>query len=340
VVPPTAVTRVSPADFDRAAFVDDGPAETGRPRPSRALDVATEVRRITDAAAAHDRTSPLDEAALLALRHDGLSRSTLWVATSPASADGQLVGFAWASPEVTSDDRPVEVNLAVDPAFRGQGVGRALARCVLEAAGPGDLSAWSHGNHPGASRLAERFGFERVRDLWVMRRSLVGRADPLPAVEAPSGYVVRQFEPGRDEDAFLQVNAAAFVDHPEQGRMTRGDLEQRMAEPWFDPAGFFLAESAEGELLGYHWTKTHGQGDEAHGEVYVVGVAPAAQGLGLGKVLTLTGLHHLRDRGLSQVILYVEADNAPAVAVYSGLGFTHADADTHVMYRRAGTSRL
>ena len=322
---PTSVTRVSPPDFDRAAFAGDGAGAAGP---------AAGVRRVVEAATAYDGTSPLDEAALLSLRHDGIAGSTLWVAT--AGTDRDVAGFAWASPAVTDGDRPVEVNLVVDPACRGKGVGRALVDRVLDAAGPGALSAWSHGNHPAASGLAERFGFERVRDLWVMRRSLAG---PLPAAGTPDGCVVRAFEPGRDEDAFLQVNAAAFVDHPEQGRMTRSDLAQRMAEPWFDPAGFFLAESDDGELLGYHWTKTHGHGEEAYGEVYVVGVAPGAQGLGLGKVLTLTGLHHLRGRGLAEVILYVEADNAPAVAVYSGLGFTHAAADTHVMYRRLSARR-
>ena len=146
--------------------------------------------------------------------------------------------------------------------------------------------------------------------------------------------------PGTDEEAFLALNAEAFAGHPEQGRMTRADLDQRMAEPWFDPEGFFVAEAradgaaaAAGDLLGFHWTKVH-PGEPPHGEVYVVGVSPRAQGLGLGRLLTLTGLHHLAARGLREVVLYVESDNAPAIAVYSRLGFTHADADTHVMYRR------
>ncbi|HEX2176530.1 MAG TPA: GNAT family N-acetyltransferase, partial [Nocardioidaceae bacterium] len=58
----------------------------------------------------------------------------------------------------------------------------------------------------------------------------------------------------------------------------------------------------------------------------------AARGLGLGKVLTLAGLWHLRDHGLDQVMLYVESDNAAAIAVYERLGFRQWDLD--VMYSR------
>lgn len=178
-----------------------------------------------------------------------------------------------------------------------------------------------------------------------MRRPL-SPSHPLPPVEPAGGIDVRAFRPGQDEEAFLALNAEAFAGHPEQGAMTRADLDERMAEPWFDPAGFFVAEDADaphGEaaeavespsLLGFHWTKVHRDEDPPIGEVYAVGASPAAQGRGLGRVLTLTGLHHLRDQGLAEVILYVEADNAPAIAVYSGLGFTHADADTDVQYAR------
>ena len=115
--------------------------------------------------------------------------------------------------------------------------------------------------------------------------------------------------------------------------MTLADLREREAEPWFDPAGLLLAVDADGTLLGFHWTKQH---DADTGEVYVVGIAPDAQGRGLGRVLTLAGLHHLASRGVVEVILYVEEDNLPARRLYEGLGFTHADADTHVQYRRAG----
>ena len=93
---------------------------------------------------------------------------------------------------------------------------------------------------------------------------------------------------------------------------------------------YSLTDAGE-ELRGFHWTKQH---SAELGEVYVVAIDPAAQGQGLGRVLTLAGLRHLHGLGVGEVLLYVESDNLPAVHVYSGLGFDHAPSDTHVQYRR------
>jgi mycothiol synthase len=106
-----------------------------------------------------------------------------------------------------------------------------------------------------------------------------------------------------------------------------------MGEPWFDPDGLLVAIDGV-RMLGFHWTKQH---SPALGEVYVVGVDPAAQGLGLGRALTRAGLSHLAGRGVSEVELYVESDNLPAIGLYRGLGFTHHARDTHVQYRRLGS---
>jgi mycothiol synthase len=68
------------------------------------------------------------------------------------------------------------------------------------------------------------------------------------------------------------------------------------------------------------------------GEVYVLGVDPDAQGLHLGRALTDLGLAHLRSRGLGEVLLYVEEDNAAAVRLYESRGFRRFSVD--VSWRR------
>jgi mycothiol synthase len=271
------------------------------------------LRAITDAAAETDGAQPLDEGAW---RRLGNHADELEVHVEPG------IGMSVLDGEL--------LHLVVAPAHRRTGVGaRLLTRALANAFHP--WQAWSHGDHPGAARLADRFGFDRVRELWVMRRPLAGfEGPPAPGDRQSPTTQVRSFRPG-DEAELLRVNAAAFANHPEQGGMDADELAERMAEQWFDPDGLFVAMTEDDRMLGFHWTKRH---SATLGEVYVVGIDPAAQGLGLGRTLLDLGLRHLRAKGLDDVLLYVEADNTSAVSLYDSQGFTHAAADTHVMYVR------
>ncbi|MFG2723151.1 mycothiol synthase [Streptomyces sp. NPDC048416] len=234
-----------------------------------------------------------------------------------------LVGYAQLE-----DTDPVEApaaELVVHPAHRGQGHGRALGSALLGSTGK-RLRVWAHGGHAAARHLAQVLGLTLFRELRQLRRPL----SPLDIAEPvwPAGVTVRAFTPGEDDTAWLAVNAAAFAHHPEQGSLTQRDLDDRKAEPWFDPKGFFLAEK-DGELVGFHWTKVHAE--QRLGEVYVVGIRPDAQGGGLGKALTATGLRHLAAEGLPTAMLYVDADNPAALTVYERLGFATHEVD--LMYR-------
>lgn len=187
---------------------------------------------------------------------------------------------------------------------------------------PGVL-VWTHGRRTGLIGALERRGFTRPRELHRLCRPL-DTDHPLPAdPPLPEGVVVRAFVPGGDDTAWLAVNAAAFAEHREQGRWTAANLQARTAEDWFDPSGFLLADRG-GTLLGFHWTKVHPDGS---GEVYVLGIAPAGQGIGLGKALLVRGLRHLATRGCPRVQLYVDGDNTGALGLYERLGFLAADRD-------------
>lgn len=277
-----------------------------------------DVLALADDAQRVDGVRPINEATELRLRAPADAVHLLSV------QDGDLRGYAQVSGVATATP---EVELVVVPGHRRHGVGRELLREAVALSDEQPLQGWAHGDLPAARAFAASEGFEAVRGLWRMRRA----ADvPLPELTVPDGVRIRAFEPGRDEDEWLAVNARAFAFHPEQGRWTREELAARMVERWFDPAGFLLAHDATtGELLGFHWTKE----ENGHGEVYVVGVDPSAQGRRLGVLLTLAGLHHLHGRGVKRVDLYVESDNEPALAVYRRLGFRQDAVD--VMYRQA-----
>ncbi|TNH22640.1 mycothiol synthase [Micromonospora orduensis] len=297
----------------------DQVTRSDRLAPAEIADVLALARTAGDT----DGADPLDEHVLLRLR-DPEAPAVHLVACAD---DGTLTGYAHL--DTTDPVGGIGVELVVHPAYRRRGTGRALARGVLASA-TGPLRAWAYGDHPSAAALAVDLGFTRARVLWQLRRPL---AAPLGEPRLPDGVELRAYRPGADDAAWLTLNSRAFAEHPEQGLWTSHDLRVRLAEPWFDPAGFLLAEeTATGRLLGFHWTKVHERPGSARiGEVYVLGVDPSAHGGGLGRALTTAGLAYLRDkRGLDRVMLYVDDSNTGAVALYERLGFARWSA--HINY--------
>jgi mycothiol synthase len=307
------------------------------------LDTAeiAEVLALAQVAGDADGAYPLSEHVVLHVRHGGEAPA---VHLLVRQADRVLAGYGHVDTTDVVDGPSAE--LVVHPLLRRRGLGRALVAAATataeEADSQGRLRLWAHGDHPSAGALALSMGFTRARVLWQMRRSLYA---PVPEPRLPDRVAIRPFRPGRDDEAWVRVNARAFADHPEQGRWTLEDLRVRMAEPWFDPEGFLLAVDRDGDLLGFHWTKVHGThradpDTHAHdpiGEVYVLGVDPAAAGLGLGTALTLAGLRHLRAEGLEQAMLYVDEANPAAVRLYTKLEFARWTTD--VSYQRRPTPR-
>ncbi|MFD3733654.1 mycothiol synthase [Streptomyces sp. NPDC058632] len=313
-------------------MTSDNIARSGRTRSLRTYSVLSPeqveaVLALLDEAAGTDGQQAVSEQGRLQLRggeRAGVSHLLLSLTgEGDGAGDGELVGYAQL--EDTDPVEPPAAELVVHPSLRGQGHGRTLGSALLAASGK-RLRVWAHGGHSAARHLAQVLGLTLFRELRQMRRPLADLNLPDPVL--PEGVTVRTFVPGQDDAAWLALNAAAFAHHPEQGSLTQRDLDDRKAEPWFDPEGFFLAER-DGRLVGFHWTKAHRA--EGLGEVYVLGVSPQAQGGGLGTSLTTIGLRHLAELGLPTAMLYVDADNKAAVAVYERLGFlTH---ETDLMYR-------
>ena len=279
------------------------------------------VRELVAAARAADGIDPVGEQVLRELAGQ---RTHQILVTDPRDPNS-VVGYLSLLPGRDGADATAE--LVVRPDARRRGIGTALLRAATERSG-GRVRFWAHGTMPGARAIAEALELRVARELVQMERVLLD----IPEYVVPQGISVRNYAGDKDHPELLRVNNAAFSWHPEQGGWTDSDMAGRVGEPWFDPEGLFLAfDEATGVLLGFHWTKVHGhQAAEATGEVYVVGVNPAAQGRGLGRLLTLIGIEHLARRigPDSAVMLYVESDNAAAVRTYQGLGFTVAGVDT------------
>ena len=273
----------------------------------------TSVLRLRTDAEAVDHLVALNEAAVLRLRRPHPTTRHLLV-----SEDGDLVGYA----QLELGTEWSAGQLVVSPSHRREGVGtQLLRRLIMESSTP--LRVWAMGDTPAARALALGAGMVRQRELLIMERRL---DEKLPKPAIPPGVQIRTFVPGQDEQEWLRVNAAAFASHPEQALIDLDDLNDRMAESWFDARGFFVA-TKDGSMIGFHWTKQH---QDQLGEVYVLGIAPWAARRGLGKALLLTGLRWLQQQGNSRVKLYVESDHQAAIELYLTYGFATASRD--VMY--------
>lgn len=281
-------------------------------RPELSAAEQRAVRSLIDDAARVDGVAPVGEAVLRDLAGRRSEHALL------SDSVGGVVGYLQLAPDATAE-------LVVHPDSRRRSLGAQLARAALEHAA-GRVRFWAHATLPAAQATAKALDLVASRELLRMSRPLteVSRA------VVPQGILVRSYEGPADDAELLRVNNAAFSWHPEQGDWTGADLAARRAEPWFDPAGLFLAvDESTGALLGFHWTKVH---DDRLGEVYVVGMDPGAQGRGLGRTMTLAGLEYLARRLAAaenpEVMLYVESGNAAAVRTYRGLGFEVVGVDT------------
>jgi mycothiol synthase len=207
-----------------------------------------------------------------------------------------------------------------------------IVDAVLVADAGTEITAWLPGSDAAIEAALTTLGFRTDRRQHQMRVPL-----PRPdAIRIPAEVEVRAFRPGTDDAAWLRVNNRAFENHPDQGGWVEEILARRMAEPWFDPAGFLLAWRDD-VLAGFCWTKVHTE-PEHLGEIFVIGVDPDAQGIGLGRALTLAGLDHLAvARGCPTGVLYVAAENAPAVGLYTSIGFEVHRTDTALVLDRDRT---
>jgi mycothiol synthase len=224
---------------------------------------------------------------------------------------GAVIAYAQAT-QLPADEQYV-AEIVIDPDRAGAlvDVGTPLLARVLQHT-RAHAHYWVSDPTPAHLELAARLGLQQHRTLHQMRRAL--------PVGEPWDIPVRAFVPGQDEDAVLEVNRRAFAAHPDQGHMSRAQLDARVNEPWFDPNGFLLSE-IDGRLAGFCWTKVFTDFVPHLGEIHIIGVDPDFAGRKLGPQLVLAGLDHLASRGVGEGVLFVEGDNEPALAMYEKLGF-------------------
>lgn len=319
-----------------------------------------EALKITEPGIAPDTPHRMQALAELAQAEDGATpfSEQTHVEVIRAAGQGRAASSTVRVFEACSADQPVGLAVlvregdtwvleaAVIPTWRGQGIGLALITAAVQALEGQQVAAWVHGGRQertpalnSAHAIARKLGWQATRELYKLELSLTTASREAVLTLAhqtalPQGLNLSTYTPDQ-APYWVELNAQAFADHPEQGRLTLEDLQVRTASSWFRSEGFFLVQPPEGApLAGYHWTKIPtDQGAEPEGEVYALGIHPRWQGKGLGKALTLAGMAYLAQatdehgRPLHRIVLYVDADNTPAISLYRALGFTPLTVD-------------
>ena len=275
-------------------------------------ELASRLEELSEQAERVDGMAPLSEQFLNGLTDSRLQHRHLvaWVDKKPCGVAGL-------------DGSTAELFIAPD--FRGQGYGALLYDAAAETP---NLQAWAHGNLPAAQALAHSRSLQVTRKLVVMgiggeELAAVARPEDVPLTALNYSESVAKWRQEFVEEQWLKANNEAFSWHPEQGGWDIDRLHRGMEADWFDPADVLFLWDTTGEsvLAGFHWTKWHAEETPGFGEVYVVGLASDYRGKKLGGPLLQIGLRRMVEKGAQRVILYVEADNEPALKAYERLGF-------------------
>jgi mycothiol synthase len=277
-------------------------------RPFRHPDDLNDLRRLFEQCRSADGHAPIGEHKYLDLIGGNPETSGFIFEVA-----NHLIAYVHLSSPAVDADWVLEA--AIHPDYRDPAVIKGVLRSAVDLAtggGGGTIRMWTY--LPAITLLVEELGFRQERQLLQLRLALPPRKTPAP----PKGMQVTSFRVGTDEAAWIALNNRAFAGHPENGSWTRAILADRMRQDWFDPDGVLMARQGS-ELVGFCWTKLH---RESIGEIYVIAVDPDHQGRSLGTWLTLEGLWYLsRRRQATTAMLYVDAANRSAVAMYERLGF-------------------
>lgn len=311
-----------------------------------------QTRELIAQTEAHDGVSPVSDQAMLAVAQGQRALLFSQRTETRSSSGSEATPAALVAVAIVGQG---EVDVVVAPEHRGAGIGSATLTHALQHphATATELRAWAHGTNPAADSLLGSAGFTPVRTLLRMELDptlLPAHTDPL-AIPTPPDFALRTFDPGSAHDAraWVHTNAAAFADHPEQGRITEDDFALIRAEDWFDPADLIVLEhahtqaqagaGAEGaaRFAGFTWIKTlrNATTESPECELYALGVLPEHAGKGLGRLLLDVTLARMAQHRPSRVTLYVDGENERAVELYRRASFTIGSSSRQ--WKRPGT---
>ena len=223
----------------------------------------------------------------------------------------------------------------VVPAWRRQGIGRTLlaanlerarARAVAEGANdprPAFGGSFTQEAEVGHRRILAEAGFEVVRYFFDMARDLT----EVEVAPLPDGLELRAVTPDQHR-AIWEADTEAFRDHWEARQPEEADFGHLFAKADFDPSLWVVAwdgDQVAGSVQPWIWKDENATLGLRRGWLEHISVRRPWRGRGLARALTTEALRRLRDAGMTEAMLGVDAGNPTgALGLYESMGFTVA----------------
>jgi mycothiol synthase len=252
-----------------------------------------------------------------------------------AEAGGELVGYAGIEWRVNAENERVfyqelvvrpDQSPRVEPALLQFNEERAREIAIEKPlSAPHYMQLWRPDDNTASVALLLASGYVAARHFFEMRRDLT---TPLPDVRMPAGMEVRPFEPTEETYRAVYVgNREAFRDHWGSRPWTEADYRAWRSDPTHDTALWQIAwDSATGEVTGVAINTIFAADNETYGFkrgwVNNLSVRRPWRGRGLAKALLTRTFVALRERGMTEAMLGVDATNPTgALHLYESVGF-------------------
>jgi mycothiol synthase len=250
-----------------------------------------------------------------------------------AEMDHQVIGYTWVWWEETDETWICPHVVYILPEWRNKGIRRAMLhynekRAKEIASGPPTgkprfFQAWAQGTETHWISVLTTENYSPVRYGFHMARSL---EEDIPDLPLPDGIEVR---PARTEDYWTIWRAAkkALQDLWEGSRFRDEFFEEFMDDPTFNPGLWAIAwDTNTGQVVGtvmnYIDEAENKEFDRKRGHLEFVSVQRPYRGKGLAKALIARSFKILKDQGMTEAALGVDAENpSGALRLYERMGF-------------------
>jgi mycothiol synthase len=233
-----------------------------------------------------------------------------------AEHEGQIVGYAFVKPEANIGRSVIGIgNSSMGMAIRKNLIDWAINNAA-QAAPIAHLSTRDNENE--LEKLVNQLGWSKVRRYLKLTTS---SNISLATAAVPDGFTVRTML-GLDEVPELTyIQNEAFKEHFGYSPNAEDEIIAHLLAGNSSPDNIVMIHDVHEQLVAYCWTFIYERDGLKIGRIGMMGVLPTTRKKGLGRAIAEAGFNHLVRQKVSSIELDVDSENAPAIHVYSSLGF-------------------